>query len=147
MAPQSYFNVSIMFPCALLVYLCLSSRDLFIFSIRVFPFLFQFFVTLTSVLFLCTWSISSIILKAWLNHVFHSMFFLQYSPKKDKLFIKMNNPIQMGFLHNAHERGDLFVRVLPVFVDDKNFTSPVERCYTHSNPDNGINNGRLYQAS
>ena len=31
-------KVSIKFPCSLLVYLCLSSGDLFIFSIRVYPF-------------------------------------------------------------------------------------------------------------
>ena len=33
-------NISIKFPCVILVYLCFSSGDLFIFSLRVNPFLF-----------------------------------------------------------------------------------------------------------
>ena len=36
-------NVSIKFPCALLIYLCLSSRNLLIFSVRVSPFYSYFY--------------------------------------------------------------------------------------------------------
>ena len=43
-------NISIKFPSALLVYLCLSSRDLFIFSVRVSTFYSYFYVIHTSIL-------------------------------------------------------------------------------------------------
>jgi hypothetical protein len=45
-----YRNISVKFLCALLVYLCLSSRDLFIFSVRVSPFYSYLCVICTSVL-------------------------------------------------------------------------------------------------
>ena len=50
-------NISIKFLCALLVYLCISSRDFFSFSVRVPPFYPYFGVFLTSVLSFSTWSL------------------------------------------------------------------------------------------
>ena len=48
---------NIKFPCALLVYLCLSFGDLFIFSVRVSPFYSYFCVICTSVLSFSMWSL------------------------------------------------------------------------------------------
>ena len=52
----------------------------------------------------------------------------------------MDTKIQMGFTYYAEDH-DLFVRALPVFLDSNNFTKPVQRCYSHRNPQDTINQG------
>lgn len=64
-----------------------------------------------------------------------------YSPVMDKLYIKMDNKIQMAFSYDTQEHKDLYVRALPVFLDSNNFTKPVQRCYSHRNPQDKINQG------
>ncbi|PSN56801.1 hypothetical protein C0J52_02696 [Blattella germanica] len=70
-----------------------------------------------------------------------------YSPDLGKLFIKMNNKIQIGFIYDTPEKGRLYLRALPVFLDSINFAKPVERCYQHRNPEDMINKDNVQNAN
>ena len=60
-------NVSVKLPC---VYVCLSSGDLFIFSVRVSSCFSYFFVIRTSVLFLSMWFIFSVRVSSCFSYFF-----------------------------------------------------------------------------